>query len=193
MNDFDRMIEAARREERKRLAKTAILMCVILAIVLGAYSLGRRSSSTANETTSKEPSLEAPKPISRPTSGTILSGYRCYGSEITVTADSTHDYVVIVKDEHGTTYVSFYVRAGTTVTMGVPCDHLFVLFASGTNWYGFGKGLMFGDDTVYSKDDELVDFTYGQSWTYTLQPVTGGNFSESPSNEDEFFSYESFS
>ena len=45
---------------------------------------------------------------------------------------------------------------------------------------------MFGEDTVFSKDDEMLDFTEC-GWEYTLQPVYDGNFSETPSNENEFF------
>ena len=73
-----------------------------------------------------------------------------------------------------------------TVTVGVPADELYIYFASGTKWYGYGKGLMFGEDTSYSKDDELVDFSE-YTWEYTLYPVNDGNFSETPSNENEFF------
>ena len=43
----------------------------------------------------------------------------------------------------------------------------------------------FGDDTVYSKDDELVDLE-NYSCTYTLYPVKDGNFSLTPTSEDEF-------
>lgn len=126
------------------------------------------------------------KPISRPASGAILSGRKYYDSEITVTADSSYDYVVSLKGAGDVTFLSFYVRAGDTVTVGVPARNLYVYFASGKEWYGYGKGLMFGKNTSYSKDDELLDF--GEyTWEYTLYPVNNGNFSETPSNENEFF------
>jgi hypothetical protein len=91
-----------------------------------------------------------------------------------------------VKNYWDSECVAFYVRAGTTVSVGVPADYLYVYFASGNEWYGYGKGLMFGKDTVYSKDDEMLDFSEG-GWEYTLQLVTNGNFSQTPSNENEFF------
>lgn len=121
-----------------------------------------------------------------PDSGTILSGSEYNGSEITVTAASDSSYVVLVKDSKGEEQLSFFVRAGDTVTIGVPSKYLYVYFASGSSWYGFGQGLMFGDDTIYTKDDELLDFTK-YSWEYTLYPVYDGNFSETPSNEVDFF------
>lgn len=123
---------------------------------------------------------------SRPASGTILEGYFYNESEITVTADSYEDYVVSLKDVYGNTYVSFYVRAGDTVTVGVPWEYLYVYFASGEEWYGYGKGLMFSPSTRYSKDDELRNFV-DHTWEYTLYPVTNGNFSETPSSAEEFF------
>ena len=126
------------------------------------------------------------KPVQRPSTGTILDGCEYYESEISVTADGNNDYVVTLKDAVDRSYVSFYVRAGETATIGVPSEYLYVYFASGKNWYGYGKGLMFGEDTSYSKDDEYLDFVE-YSWEYTLTPVYDGNFSESPSSENEFF------
>ena len=126
------------------------------------------------------------KPIPRPSSGTILSGKGYDESEITVTASSSYDYVVSLKNHLGITCLSFYVRAGDTVTVGVPRNFFYVYFASGKEWYGYGKGLMFGEKTAYSKDDELLDFLE-YTWEYTLYPVNDGNFSETPSNADEFF------
>lgn len=124
--------------------------------------------------------------VSEPISGTILYGKEYPDSEITVTADSSSSYVVSLKDINENILLSFYVRAGETVTVGVPSQGLYVYFASGTTWYGYGKGLMFGENTIYSKDDELLDFTE-YTWEYTLYPVYDGNFSETPSNESDFF------
>jgi hypothetical protein len=126
------------------------------------------------------------KPIKRPVSGTILQGSKYSGSEITITADGGYDYVVSLKSYSGSSYLSFYVRAGETVTVGVPAKRLYVYFASGKDWYGYGEGLMFGKDTCYSKDDEAHDFTE-YTWKYTLYPVTNGNFSETPIDQDDFF------
>jgi hypothetical protein len=126
------------------------------------------------------------KPIKRPVSGSILQGGEYSGSEITVTADSEYDYVVSLKSYSGSSYLSFYVRAGETVTVGVPAKYLYVYFASGKEWYGYGEGLMFGNDTCYSKDDEVLDFTE-YTWKYTLYPVNNGNFSKTPIDGNEFF------
>lgn len=125
-------------------------------------------------------------PVPEPVSGTILSGWEYGDSSITVTADSSSSYVVSLKTSSGVERVTFYIRAGETVTIGVPAEYLYVYFASGTTWYGYGDGLMFGDYTAYSKDDDLLDFTQ-YTWEYTLYPVYDGNFSETPSDAQEFF------
>ena len=87
---------------------------------------------------------------------------------------------------NGKECISFFVRSGETVTIGVPAEYLYVYFASGDTWYGYGEGLMFGENTVYSKDDDALDFTQ-YTWEYTLYQVANGNFVETPSNQDEFF------
>lgn len=150
------------------------------------YEAGYRDGYKVGYEEGYEEGYAAPDPMPRPASGRILSGREYDESEITITADSSSDYVVSLKDYWGSEYLAFYVRAGTTVTVGVPACTLRVYFASGTEWYGYGKNLMFGKNTVYSKDDELLDFSE-YTWQYTLYPVDNGNFSETPSSEDEFF------
>lgn len=123
-------------------------------------------------------------PVSEPRSGTILSGRAVYdGSEITVTAPYNESCVVKLKTRSGFERVSFYVRAGETVTVGVPAENLYVYFASGGTWYGVT--LLFGEKTSYSMDDDLCDFTTG-TWKYTLYPVTNGNFQQTPIDASEF-------
>ena len=129
----------------------------------------------------------APKQLTRPSNGAILEGKEYTDSEITVKAPSGSNYVVIVKERSGKVVVSFFVRSGSKATIGVPAKKLYVYFASGKDWYGYGKGLMFGEDTYYSKDDELRNFD-GSSWTYTMEEVRDGNFEETPIDMDDFFS-----
>ena len=125
--------------------------------------------------------------VSRPRSGAILEGREGDGYEITVKAASSNDCVVTLKDRKKSVIVSFYVRAGEEISVNVPAQLCYVYFASGTDWYGYGKGLMFGYNTHYSMDDELVDFT-DSGWIYTLKPVKDGNFSLTPIDMDDFFS-----
>ena len=123
-------------------------------------------------------------PVAEPRSGEILSGVEDYnGSTITITASSGESCVVKLKTRSGVTRLSFYVRAGTSVTVGVPSEYLYVYFASGDTWYG--NEHLFGEHTSYSMDDDLRNFT-NYTWEYTLNPVSSGNFSETPIDADEF-------
>lgn len=181
--------------------RVVIMLCVALVTVLSGcgyseddikdarlsgYKSGYEEGYDVGYKDGYDDGYTALKPVMIPASGTILSGTEYNESEITVTADDLNYYVVSLKYISGNDCISFFVRAGETVTIGVPAAYLDVYFASGKIWYGYGKGLMFGDDTVYEKDDETLDFTQ-YTWEYTLKPVYDGNFSETPSNEREFF------
>ncbi len=123
-------------------------------------------------------------PVSEPQSGAVLSGKEVYdGSEITVHASSGDSCVVKLKTRSGTERISFYVRAGDTVTVGVPDEYLYVYFASGDTWYG--KSDLFGEKTYYQKVDDVRDFTE-YTWEFTLYPVSNGNLSLTPIDEDDF-------
>lgn len=168
-----------------------ITMVIIAAILIGPILLGAFDNDT-NKTTnssqiSKYPEKEETKPpqaVIIPRSGDILSGSECFdGSELTITADSGSSYVVKLKTVSGVERLSFYVRAGDTVTVGVPAESLYVYFASGDTWYG--TRLLFGEETYYSMDDEALDFTE-YTWEYTLYPVNSGNFSETPIDPSDF-------
>lgn len=123
-------------------------------------------------------------PVSEPYSGTILSGSEIYNeSEITIKASGGEACVVKLKNRYGIERLSFYVQAGDTVTVGVPAEYLYVYFASGDIWYG--KDLLFGENTSYQMVRDIKDFRE-YTWEYTLYPVSDGNLSLSPINDDEF-------
>ena len=123
-------------------------------------------------------------PVDEPVSGELLSGsWHSDGSKITVSVDSGNSYVVKLKTRSGVERMSFYVRAGDTVTVNVPSERLYVFFASGDTWYG--QRYLFGENTRYTKDENACDFSK-YSRTYTLYPVTDGNFSETPIDAKDF-------
>lgn len=115
-----------------------------------------------------------PEPVDEPASGTILSGYAPKdGSQITVALADTASTVVMLKDTSDTTLISFFVRAGDTVTVDVPAEMMYVHFASGETWYGEEE--LFGDDTIYAEDKQLMDFTQ-YTWDYEFDPMSDGDF-----------------
>lgn len=130
---------------------------------------------------------ETRQPIPMPRSGAILSGGHYYDrSTITIHADISESCVVSLRNIYGTEYVTFFVRAGESATVGVPAEKLYVYFASGKKWYGYGEDLMFGKSTDYFKDKGLVDFSR-YTWEYTLYKTSDGNFTETPCSKSEFF------
>lgn len=172
----------APQPQRQAPAKKKNGFSIFLAVVLVlAIPIGLMLLDDAGAFDTDKPNNSA---VIIPRSGDILSGSECFdGSELTITADRGSSYVVKLKTANGVERLSFYVQAGDTVTVGVPAEYLYVYFASGDTWYG--KRLLFGDETYYSMDDEIRDFTQ-YTWEYTLYPVNSGNFSETPIDPGDF-------
>lgn len=123
-------------------------------------------------------------PIEEPKSGTILSGQSFFDiHELTITAPNNESCVVKLKSKATEDCLSFYVRAGDTVTINVPDRYLYVYFASGTTWYG--EEHLFGNGTNYYMDDKIIDFV-NYSWEYILRPVDDGNFDKTPIDSEDF-------
>lgn len=170
---------SANKKKRNIIIAVCAVLVFYLAIIIASLSSNGQGSSP-RET---QPQLIAK---TRPANGAVLLGSAIGESQITVTASSGEDYVVILKTASGVAKLAFYVRAGSTAQLSVPAGNYYVYFASGKQWYGYGQGLMFGRNTSFSKDKNLLDFSK-YTWKYTLYPVTNGNFSETPINESEFF------
>ena len=152
-----------------------LIILVGLAFVLGFY-IGDGSVGT-------DPDL-ALTPVAEPASGQVLSGSEdFYGSEITIKASVDEACVVKLKTRSGVERLSFYVRAGDTVTIGVPCEYLYVYFASGDTWYGTSH--LFGKNTSYQKVSDVKDFTE-YTWEFTLYKVSNGNLTLDSIDADEF-------
>ena len=168
--------------------RNAVLLFVLIiaAMMLLSIALNNENPTSKPKTYKTETYKDDPKltAVAEPSSGTVLSGQKFKESQITVTAPSNAGCVVKLKTIDGDTRLMFYVRAGQTVTVGVPAEYLYVYFACGSTWYG--KQDLFGAYTSYSKDDKVQDFMH-YTWTYTLKPVTNGNFSETPVTKEEFF------
>ena len=104
-------------------------------------------------------------------------------STITITAADDESCYVKLKDESENDVFAFYVQAGQTAEVGVPAGQLYIYFAQGETWYGTED--LFGSNTDYSKDPEILDCD-NYTYTYTLHAVSGGNFSTEDIGEGEF-------
>jgi hypothetical protein len=178
----------------KKSEKTAVVVFLSVAVLLVGLTvwslIDSNSNNTPIETTFSNPpkssastTPQEPKPVTGPNTGYIFEGGWDDGSELTITAPYNASVVVKAKNIYGSTEICFYVQAGDTVTMDVPAEDLQIFFASGSKWYGYDD--LFGSFTSYSKDDSYLDFSE-YTWSYTLHPVTDGNFSETPSSKSEF-------
>lgn len=124
------------------------------------------------------------KPLALPKNGQIFIGGDLYRySELSIKSSTDKSCYIKLKGSSGVDVFSFFVRAGCSVTVAVPSGYYYVYFSYGEEWYG--TEYLFGPDTAYAKDDELLDFK-NYTWEYTLEPVSNGNFSETPIDEDEF-------
>lgn len=160
------------------------LIIVFIVFIIASFSDDDNTNKNSNNNYYSNSSTVTLNPVSEPMSGTVLTGAEeLYGSEITIAASSGKSCVVKLKTASGITRLSFYVRAGDIVTMGVPAEYLYVYFASGDTWYG--EYHLFGENTSYSMDDEIFNF---EEYTceYTLYPVSSGNFSQTPIDKNEF-------
>ena len=177
INDYRRDIYIKRRMQRRY----AFIRCIPLAIVLLVIILVGIIGDINDKINDPDRNLT---PVSEPASGTIFVGSNHRNaSQITITAPMDQSCVVKLKTSNGQTKLYFYVRAGDTVTIGVPCQHLYVYFACGKTWYGNEN--LFGSKTTYSMDSSICDFS-NYTWEYTLQKTQNGNFSQKYINENDF-------
>lgn len=123
-------------------------------------------------------------PLELPQSGQVFIGSDMYRySELSIDSSSNESCYIKMKNVMGDDIFSFFVRAGDSVTVQVPSGYFYVYFSYGKEWYGTEH--IFGPDTQYAKDDELLDFK-NYTWEYTLYPTTNGNFTETPIDPEEF-------
>lgn len=163
------------------------IVCFVAFCVIVACAVSQPDDSSTFPPQTAETTDSYLTPMEEPYSGysgEIFTGYDDYdGSELTIKSSGSESYVVKLKDIYDDEVMSFYVRAGDTVTVGVPAEEMYVYFASGAMWYGMDD--LFGNETSYSMDDELKDFE-NYTYEYTLYPVSNGNFSETPIAAEEF-------
>lgn len=160
-----------------RALKPIIGIIFLIIIIAAGLSDGLNSGATSTIE-------EGMEPLSLPANGYVFEGSNMErNSELTIKCQSDSNCFIKLKNPDGKTVFSFFVRSGQTCKVKVPGQRLQVFFASGNDWYGIDKA--FGKNTTYAKDDEILDFS-SYTYTYTLYPVTNGNFTETPISPDEF-------
>jgi hypothetical protein len=84
--------------------------------------------------------------------------------------------------------LAFYVVAGQSVDISVPVGVYIFSYAYGEKWYG--ERLYFGDNTLYYKSDDLLEFYtdqyYNNGHTISLSMQENGNFDTDPTTKEQF-------
>ena len=128
----------------------------------------------------------------QPTSGELLtittnSIDREAPLEIKASGGNSH-YIKLESTSDPKQYVTFFVRAGSTVEVDIPFGRYYLKYASGDTWYGVSN--LFGLKTTYTKSDDIFDFYledgYANGYTVTLYPVTNGNMHTETISASEF-------
>lgn len=111
-------------------------------------------------------------------------GYSEGGSLIIVANNNTHYYIKLRDAKTDKIVLSFFVQAGMSAEVTVPCGEYALSYACGEDWYGYTR--LFGDTTSYCKADEVFDFVnYGQ-YTVELYERPGGNLSTEEIDPEDF-------
>lgn len=105
--------------------------------------------------------------------------------QLTVVAPPDRDAYVKLRDTvTGSTVLSFYVRAGSTVKACVSEGTCDLYYALGVDW--FGPDDAFGEDGVYAVSDKQLSFSdSGNSYTYTFE-AEDGNVAPRPISREDF-------
>lgn len=164
----------------KNIAKAHRYLCEVPQLNERAEYLKTQLNTTV---TPPEPTIE---PQDLPQTG-ATNKPNLYGNsplQIKTNAGS-HYWVKIVnsyneKDE----LVSYFIRGGETLDVNLPMGSYVVKYAYGDTWYG--REHLFGENTAYSKADEVLEFYHGQGYVIELVQQLNGNLHTKQIDESEF-------
>jgi len=85
-------------------------------------------------------------------------------------------------------FLTIFIQGGRNITLDIPLGEYYLKYAFGYKWYGYEH--YFGEETAYSKADEIFDFKIvGEQvsgYTVTLYKVIGGNLNTISIEPEEF-------
>lgn len=101
------------------------------------------------------------------------------------TNSGSHYWVKIVNayDEREE-LVSYFIRGGETLDVTLPVGSYVVKYAYGDTWYG--EEHLFGENTGYSKADEVFEFYHNQGYVIELIQQLNGNLHTTIIDESQF-------
>ena len=164
----------------KDLAKAYRYLCEVLQLNERAEYLKTQLNTVV---TPPEPMIEAqPLPETGATNKPNLYG----DSPLQIKTNSgSHYWVKIVNayDEREE-LVSYFIRGGETLDVTLPAGSYVVKYAYGDTWYG--EEYLFGENTGYSKADEVFEFYHNQGYVIELIQQLNGNLHTTAIDESQF-------
>ena len=128
------------------------------------------------------------KPKKRHKTGCLTSKGNNVAPFSVVTQYGMDYYIKLEKTDTKKTVMTAYIRGGDTLDIKVPLGNYILKYASGTQWYG--QKYYFGDETVFSKADEIFFFRRIQSgyegYTVELVLQKNGNLHTSEISKNNF-------
>lgn len=164
----------------KDLAKAYRYLCEVLQLNERAEYLKTQLNTVV---TPPEPMIEAqPLPETGATNKPNLYG----DSPLQIkTNPGSHYWVKIVNAyNEREEVVSYFIRGGETLDVNLPMGSYVVKYAYGDTWYG--REHLFGENTGYSKADEVLEFYRNQSYVIELIQQLNGNLHTTAIDESQF-------
>lgn len=163
------------------IATALVALASAAVIVIGVKSTAEREPAPTPVATPR-PIVTAPpvvieqkeKENRNPATGEVFR--RKYGDESAVLTvennSSSQDYYVRLREGGtGDTALSFYVRAGESVTLGAPKGSYELLFASGRTWVD--EEALFGSRTILEKAADVLRMPYGSKVEFKISGDDG--------------------
>lgn len=186
LNEFSKHI-TAKDAEMQRLGMAG--MAHTAQIYIREYKAKHKNDKPPVLTAATAPP-PAPKILTPPATGHIwVHSGTSRIAPFSIAAGSDENYFVkLVKVSTGRSVLDVFVRSGDTAEIRVPLGTYELRYASGKQWYG--RKLLFGSSTVYSKADR--EFTFNvegnviNGHRITLYTVPNGNLSTQHIQPAEF-------
>ena len=199
--------QSSGNQSSKGVGGAVVAVLILLGIIIAAFSSNSSSTKTAPTISTPRPTTySTPKPTatpkltakptprvpeqSMPANGTVLyCSSKDTPSTFTVrNGGKVNYYMKFVKAGTNTKVITFFVRPNCTATIDMPAGNLELRYAYapyGSHWYG--ERYLFGDDTLYAKDEDYYDFT-NYTWEISLDSslYSGTNMDVEYIDEDEF-------
>ena len=125
---------------------------------------------------------EQPLPNTGDTDNPDLNGI----APLEIKASSGANYWIKIDEENTNQHVvSYFIRSGETLNIQMPLGSYTIKYATGQKWYG--PEYLFGNDTVYSKADNVFIFKSNGYETngYTLELIMQENGNLQTENIDK--------